>query len=796
MQNIRYALRQLARSPGYAAVAIGTLALGIGANTAIFSLVEAALLRGLPFADPSRLVALWERNPRNSNPRNYIANPNFVRWHERAQSFTSMAGYAGSPTTIAGADDAIRARTGFVTPGFFETFGVAPVLGRGLSAADSAPGAPPVTVLSDTLWRRRYAADPGMVGRPITVDGRPTLVVGVLPAGFDIPQGAALWLPLTIDASFRETGGRWMSAVARLKPGVTVEQARAEMDVIAATLQNERAGRNVGWGITVTPLHDDLVTEVRPQLLLLMAGVALLLFMACVNVASLTLSRALTRMREFAIRTALGAGRGRLVRQLVTESLVLCALGSVAGLVLGQWALSALTAAMPADMPEFMAPRIGVPLVLFTIGACLVAALITGVLPALRLGSAPLLPSLKEGAAAGGVGPGRRRLRGLLVAGQMAVALVLVAGGGLLLRSFVRLTGTDAGFDPRPVLSLDIALPEATYTEPERQARFFQQAVDALATVPGVTAAGGVSWLPFTVGSATSFEVVGRPEPAPGQEPGGDIRFVTPGLFRALGVPVLEGRDIAAEDGPDRPTVIVVNQAAARELWPGESALGKRIRMEWGSMREGTVVGVVGDVRQKSIDTPSRTTLYWAQAQIPTSFMSLVVKTSVPPATLTPAALETIRGIDRGVAVEARPLADFVAATLQQQSFTLALTLAFGITAIALAAVGLFGVVGQAVGERTREFALRIALGAPRGSIRGLVFGEGFRWAVLGALVGLPAALAVGRALAHFLFEISPADPATYGAVVAILATTAFAAVALPAWRASRVDPLVVLRGE
>ena len=417
-------------------------------------------------------------------------------------------------------------------------------------------------------------------------------------------------------------------------------------------------------------------------------------------------------------------------------------------------------------------------------------------LPALRLGSAPLLPSLKEGAAAGGVGPGRRRLRGLLVAGQMAVALVLVAGGGLLLRSFVRLTGTDAGFDPRPVLSLDIALPDASYTEPARQARFFQQAVDALATVPGVTAAGGVSWLPFTVGSATSFEVVGKPAPAPGQEPGGDVRFVTPGVFGALGVPILEGRDISVEDGPDRPTVVVVNQAAARELWPGESALGKRIRMEWGPMFDATVVGVVGDVRMKSIDQPSRTTLYWSQAQIPTSFMSLVVKTSVPPASLTPAALETIRGIDRGIAVEARPLADFVAGTLQQQSFTLALTLAFGITAIALAAVGLFGVVGQAVGERTREFALRIALGAPRQSIRGLVFGEGFRWTVIGALVGLPAALAVGRALGHFLFEVSPADPVTYGAVVALLGTTAFAAVALPAWRASRVDPLVVLRGE
>jgi putative ABC transport system permease protein len=793
--NIRYALRQLARSPGYAAVAVGTLALGIGASTAIFSLVEAALLRGLPFSDPSRLVALWESSPRG-NPRNQIANANFARWTERARSFTSMAGYAAAPTTIAGADDAIRTRMGMVTPGFFETLGVAPVLGRGLRPADSAPGAPPVAVLSETLWRRRYAADPALVGRSITVDGRPTLVVGVMPGRFDLPQGVALWAPVTIDAAFRETGGRWMSAIARLEPGVTVAQARAEMDVIAATLRTERPGKNTGWGITVTPLHDDLVAEVRPQLLLLMAGVALLLVMACVNVTSLTLSRALTRMREFAIRTALGAGRGRLVRQLVAESLVLCVLGSVAGLLLGQWALHALTASMPAGMPEFMAPRIGLAVIAFTVTACLAAAIITGVLPALRLAGSPLLPSLREGAAAGGVGPARRRLRGLLVAAQMGVALVLVAGGGLLLRSFIRLSGTDAGFDPRSVLTLDISLPDAAYTDPARQARFFQQAVDALATMPGATAAGGVSWLPFTIGSATSFELVGRPAPAPGQEPGGDVRFVTPGLFRALGVPILEGRDISIEDGPSRPTVVVVNQAAARELWPGESALGKRVRMEWGPTFEATVVGVVGDVRMKSIDKPSRTTLYWSQAQIPTSFMSLVVKTSVPPATLTPTAVEIIRGLDRGIAVEARPLADFVAGTLQQQSFTLMLTLAFGITAIALAAVGLFGVVGQAVGERRREFALRLALGAPRDNIRALVIAEGFRWTVLGALLGLPAALVVGRGLGHFLFEISPADPATFAAVLAILSATAFAAVALPAWRAARVDPVTVLRGE
>jgi predicted permease len=797
IQNIRYALRQLVRAPGFATVALLTLAIGIGANTAIFSLVEAALLRRLPFPDPARLVAVWERNPRNGNPRNQVSPAVFTRWQERARSFASVAAYVPWPTTIAGTDDAVRARMGVVTPRFFETFGVAPARGRGLIAADGEPGAPAVAVLSDGLWRQRYGADAGLVGRSIVVDGRPVLVVGVMPPGFDVPAGAALWLPATIDEAFRETSGRSLAVVARLAPGVSVEQARAEMETIAKNIEKERPTKNTGWGVTVTPLHDDLVAGVRPQLLLLMAGVALLLVMACVNVSGLVLSRALTRMREFAIRSALGAGRGRLVRQLLTESLVLAVLGGGAGLLLGHWALHALTAALPAQIPGYMQPRISGPVVAFAMAVCLGAAVATGLLPALRLDKAPLLPALREGETASGVGPARRRARGLLIAAQTALALVLVAGGGLLLRSYVRLAGVDPGFDPRGVLTLDITLPDATYQDPARQARFFQEATNALASLPGVSSAAGMSWLPFTIGSATSFQVVGRPLPPPGESLGANVRFVTPGLFRTLGIAVREGRDFTPEDGPQRPTVVMVSEKLARETWPGESALGKKVRMEWGQTYEAEVVGVVGDIRQKSLDNPQGNTLYWHQAQVPTSFMTLVVKSeSVPPGSLTTAATAAIGNIDRGVAVAAKPFEEFVADTLDQQSFTLALTLAFGATAVLLAAVGLFGVVGQAVGERRREFALRIALGARREDVRRLVLREGFRWTAIGAAVGLPAALAASRVLSRFLFEVSPLDPATYAAVVGILAASAFVAVAYPAWRAGRVDPLVVLRAE
>ena len=796
LQNVRYALRQLSRSPGYAVVAVLTLAIGIGANAAIFSLVEAALLRPLPFHEPSRVVAVWERNPRSGNPRNTVSSVNFTRWQERARSFDSLSAFAAWPATLSGTGDPVRLRTGIVTSRFFETLGVAPALGRGFVEADAAPGAPPVVVLSDGLWRRRYGADAGIVGKPVTVDGRLNTVVGVMPPQLDLPAGSTLWQPFTIDEDFRERGGRFLAGVARLAPGVSVAQARAEMAVIARNLERERPAHNTGWGVTVTPLHDDLVTKVRPQLLALMAGVALLLVMACVNVAGLMLSRSLTRMREFAIRSALGAGRGRLLRQLLTESLVLALIGGAAGLALGHWVLGALTAALPAEIPGYMQPRMSGPVLAFTMTLCVLAAVLTGVAPALRIGASPLLPALREGAAATGLGPARRRARGVLVAAQMALAVVLVAGGGLLLRSYMRLTGVDPGFDSRGVLSLDVTLPDAAYPA-ATQPRFFQEAADALAAMPGVSSAAGMSWLPFSAGSATSFEVVGRPLPPPGQQPGADVRFVTPGLFRTLGIPVREGRDFAKEDGAQRPTVAIVSESLARAVWPGETALGKRLRMEWDAVYEAEVVGVVGDVRQRALDNPSAQTIYWHQAQIPTSFMSLVVKSGgVPPDHLVPAAVTAIRGVDRGVAVESKPLEEFVADTLGQQSFTLALTLAFGVTAVLLAAVGLFGVVGQAVGERRREFALRIALGARRDDIGRMVLGEGFRWTAIGAALGLPAALAAGHLLGRLLFEVSPRDPATYAAVLVILASSAFVAVAAPAWRAARVDPLVVLRTE
>jgi putative ABC transport system permease protein len=796
LEDVRHAARALGRRPAYTTLAVATLALGIGANTTIFSLVDATLLRVLPFTDPGQLVAVWESNP-GGNARNRVSPANYSRWQERSRSFESIAAQVAWPTTVSGADDAVRVTAGIVTPNYFETLRARPLHGRALVPADGAPGAPEVVVLSEPFWRRRYSSDPAVVGRPITVDGRPFVVVGVMPAFVDLPVGSQLWLPLTIDEKFRDWGGRYLAGVGRLKAGVTIEQARSEMDVIARGIEVERPEQSTGWGVALTSLQADLVGPMRGQLLLLMAGVALLLVMACVNVASLTLSRALTRMREFAVRSALGAGRGRLLRQFLTESLVLCALGGAAGLFLAQTALRAMVAAAPAEMPGFMEPRIDLTVIAFTLGACAAAALVTAAVPALRLSSSPLLPALKEGHAAGGVGPGRHRLRGVLVASQVALAIVLVAGGALLLRSFVRLTQVDAGFEARQVLSVDISLPETGYEEPAAQARFFTNVARSLAEMPGVDAAGGMSWPPFVGGSRTGFVLPDRPAPPLGQEPGADVRFVTPGTFAALNVRLLEGRDIGPEDTAERETVAVVSEGLARRYWPGQSALGRRVRMEWHGWRDARIVGVAADVRHQALDEPSYDTIYWSQAQVPSSFMTLFVRSSsVPAETLASAARAAVAAVDRGVAVETKPFTDVVRRSVQAQSFTLHLTLTFGLSAVLLAAIGLFGVVGQAVGERRREFALRVALGARRSDIGTLVLGEGFKWTGFGVVVGLPLAFAAGRVLQGFLFEVSAADPVTYGAVVAVLGSAALLAVLVPAWRAARVDPRVVLRAD
>jgi putative ABC transport system permease protein len=795
-QDMRYGLRQLRRAPGFAAVAVATLALGIGATTAVFTLVQAVLVRPLPFRDPSRLVMVWENNLQRGRPRNVVNPSNYLVWQERNHVFESIAGLAPTTATLGGEGEPVRVTAGYATANLFSTLGVDAVRGRAFLPEDAAPGATRVAVLSEGLWKRRFGGEASVLGRTVRVNGRPATVVGVMPARVDVPPGAEVWVPIPADESLRAARGRWMATVARLKPGVSLGQARAEMETIAAALAAAKPDMNAGWSVTVAPLHSDLVLRVRPVLLALMAAAGLLLLIACANVATLLLARASARRREIAVRAALGAGRGRVARQLLVESLVLALLGGGLGLGVARLLVEVLASVLPAEVPAFMALRLDAPVLAFAFAACLLTCLLVGLGPALRLSRPSVADDLKDGAAAG-PGRDRRAFARMLVTTQVALALALLAAAGLLARSHGRLLRVDAGFEPRAVLGLQVSLQSEAYQEPARRARFFGEAVAALRDLPGVSSAAAISWRPLSVGSATSFTLADRRPPPLGEEPVADVRIVTPGLFSTLGVPLRQGRDFSPDDQASRPPVVIVNEALVREFWARESPLGKRIRMEWGRPLEAEVVGVVGDVRLTSLDTPARATLYWPVDQVPNGFMTLLLRTAGPPVALAGPARDVVRRLDPDLAVhDVQPLADVAARSLDRSSFVFVFVAVFATAAVALTGIGLFGVVAQVVGQRRPEFAVRMALGAGRAQVLRLVLGEGLAVAAVGALLGLLLALASGRLLSGLLFEVRPADPAVLGAACLFVLAGALAASYLPARRAARTDPAAVLHSE
>jgi putative ABC transport system permease protein len=795
-RDLTLAVRQLRRHPGFAALAVGVLALAIGANSAIFSLVEAVLLREPGFHDPSRLVFVWERNTVRGRDRNVVAPYNFVRWRERAQSFSGLAAFSARQGNLTSGGAPERVDFGVVTGDLFAVLGVKPLLGRTLEEKDSRPEATLTTVLSEGLWRRRFAADPGVLGQTLTFNGRSLVVVGVMPSSFQVPAAANLWVPLPVGPEMREAAGRWMTVVGRLQSGVTVAQAEDEMSRVSAELAKE-SPRNVGWTTSVYPLHADLVREVRPALGVLMGAVALLLLVACANIANLLLARAMTREREVAVRTALGAGPLRLVQQLLTESLVLGLLGGATGLVLGTWLLQGLTVLLPPEVRVISTISLNGRVVAFTAVLSVLSAVFFGLVPALQQLRPELVPALKEGGGVRGSSHGRRRLKNALVVAEVALSLVLTAGTALLLRSFYTLAHVDPGFRAAGVLTVPIDLPRATYPEPEKHAVFFRSAVEKVAALPGVTSAGAMSWMPFQGGAATSFRLLDRPEPAPGQAPTGDIRFVTPGLFRTLGIRLLAGRDFSEADAHDRPRVVIINEALARDAWPGRDAIGQRVSMEWDGEQNAEVIGVVADVRLRSLDTPARATLYWAQSQVPSSFMTLMVRTEQPPVAVAGSVRGVISGIDPELPPgKVLPLDAVVAGTLERQGFLLRLLGAFAGVALGLAVLGVYGVMAYFVMERVPEIGVRLAIGArPRDIVR-LMLGEGARIGFWGVLLGLVVAIPGAGALRSLMFGVTPRDPWSLGTVALVLLATTLLAAWLPAWRAGRLDPVKALRAD
>ncbi len=803
-QDIRYGLRMLAKSPGFTAVAIVTLALGIGANTAIFSVVEAILLRPLQYRDPERLVIVWEHNFKRDRKTNVAGPANFMRWRERSQSFEKLSAFVQWDVNVIGLGEPERVTTGLVTADYFETLGVQARMGRVFGPEHAQSGeASNVVVLTDGYWKRRFGADPRALGKTFTLSGSVVTVIGVMPPDFRGLMNVDLFTPLVLTERHRNARGRYMVPVGRLKPGVSRDQAQGEMAGIARQIEGEIPDFTGGWGVNIVPLREQLVGSIRTTLWVLFGAVGFVLLIACANLANLLLARATNRQRELAVRAAIGASRGQLVRQLLVESVLLSLVGGAAGALVAVWAVGALPAILPPDVNRFTQVQLNPVIFAFTALLALGTGLVFGVVPALTATGAPLQESLKEGTA--GAGGGRRRLRSLLVVSEVALSLVLLAGAGLLLKSFAKLSGIDAGFESGNVLSMQVSLAGQQYSQAAQIAQFYDRALEGIRAVPGVVSAGGISWQLMGIGSATSYGVVGEPPAKPGQETGTEVRIVTPHLLETLRIPLLRGRLFSEQDTREAPCRVVINEALARESFPGRDPLGQRIWMSWGGtcgvsgdgQLAAEVIGVVGDVRLVALDTAPRATTYWALAQISNNFMTLMVRSTGDPSQLSRAIKDKIAAVDPQLPVaKVQLLSEVRSQSLKPRRFTLLLLGIFAGVAVTLAAVGIYGVMAYSVSQRTREIGIRMALGAQRGDVLSLVLRHGALLAGVGVAIGLGLALGLSRFLSTLVFEVSVTDPLTYAAVVALLGAIAVAACLVPAGRAARVDPLVALRHE
>jgi putative ABC transport system permease protein len=803
MQDFRFAIRMLVRNPGFTAVAVLTLALGIGANTAIFSVVNTVLLRPLPYRDASRLVWITDFIPRQNNT--LVFDSDYFAWAKQNQVFEGMAAYGGADLTLTGAGEPERLEGARVTAGFFPVLGGAPMLGRPFLAEEDRPGGPQVCVLSHQLWQSRFGANVSIVGKAVTLDGKPYTVLGVMPANFESPGSfqPALYVPYDL----RETSGVApgemhtivMNVIARLKPGITIERAESNLALINRGLESSYKGgyakMMAGARAQVMSLHARLVGNVRLALLVLLGAVAFVLLIACANVANLQLARAVRREKEMAIRTALGAGRGRLARQLLTESLLLATLGGAVGVWLAAWAVSVLRALGPASIPHLAEIHIDYRVLLFAAFVVIVTGVAFGLVPVLAATKTHPSESLKEGGLRLPVGPGRERTRGALVVTQLALALVLLAGGGLLMRSFVRLTATDPGFDPHNLLTARLGLPDNQYPRPEQQRAFFQNLLASLRSLPGVSAAEAVVAPPFWgYMMAAGFDIEGRLSRADVNQ-GAAINIVSPGYLHAIGVPLISGRTFTPLDSADAPKVVVFNRACARTFFPHEDPIGKRIQvagMDWA-----TIVGVVGDLRQAGLVSRPQPEIFVPYLQSPYSEMAVVIRSTQDPARLSPALRSRVEGIDKSLPIyDVMTMDQLLAEQVASRKFHMVLLGLFAFLAVVLAGVGVYGVMTYTVTQRTHEIGIRMALGAKQLDVLRLVLRQGAILAALGIGIGSAGALALTRFLSSLLYEVRPRDPVTFVVVSALLGAVALLATYLPARRATKVDPMVALRYE
>ena len=807
-QDVKYAWRGMVNRPGFTLVLVTTLALGIGANSSIFCIVNSVVLRPLPYSNPDALVYLWEQNYQRDVLTNVVSPANYFAWKEQSDAFTDMGAIAQASSTITGNEqEPERVGTVQLSPSIFSMLGVRAHRGRLLVQADDAPDSPPVVVLGYGIWQRRFGLDPDVVGSNVTLNGSSYEVVGVLPRGFEIDLPVTfnstgsqdIWAPMQFDEGSRSARGRWLQVIASLREGTSVELAQNQMSALGARLEQEYPEAQTGWTVSVVPMHTQLVGDVRTPLFLLMGSVAFVLLIACANVANLLLAGATGRQKEIAVRAALGAGRGRMVRQLLTESLILSLLGGVAGLFVAYAVVQALLALSPADLPRIGEIGINFTVVAFTVVLSLLTGAVFGTIPAIRTSGMDARESLSQAGDRGGTSLRHNRTRNALVVTEFALSLVLLVGAGLLVRSFAELINVDVGFETSGALSAQIYLPAREYQAGEDRIRFFENAVEQARALPGVNAASAITFMPLTgPGSATSFWVNDRAIPGDGEKPVADVRWIHRDYHEALGVPLVSGRYFGLQDDANAPLSVIINEWAAREYWPSGDAVGKTISMPWGDTLVAEIVGVVGNVGHEGPRTTARPKLYWDHRQFSVfNQMTLFARTDTDPMSLAAGFRRVVADADPDLPLyNVRTMDDYYSESVAQARFSMVALAVSAVVALVLACVGIYGVISYAVTQRTKEIGIRIALGAGSGTVISQILKGGAKLLGVAVVLGVLGSVAIARLMEGLVFEVPTIDPVTIVVVSLLLSLIALSACYLPARRASKIDPIAALREE
>jgi len=793
IKDVRYGIRGLRKRPGFTTVAVFTLALGIGANSAIFSVLNAVLLRPLPYPDAERIVRIDETEGKGGMG---VSPPNLLDFQQQNQTFDSVAGYAGGSFILTRAGDPLRIQSCEISSGLFPVLGVKPLIGRSFLATDERPGQDRVALISYGLWQRRFGGDHTLLQKQIILDGLSYTVVGLMPEGFEFPiqaERVEVWTPLEQPEELAQLrGAHYLDVVGRVKTGVSLDQAHADIEAIASRIAQQYP-KEVSGKTTVVPLKEDLVGHAQPYLLMLAGAALLVLLIAVANVASLTLARAAERQKEIALRTALGASKSRVVRQLLTESLILSLAGGLAGVTLAGWCTGFLAAIAPGDLPRLQSANVDVRVLLFALSISVISGILLGIIPAWRAANSDLQLRLKEGETRSASAP-RQALRKALVVSEVTLALVLLCGAGLLIRTLWKLNSVNPGFDPDNVMVAELVLPKTKYRDAGQQTAFFQQFLERIKTSPGIESVGGTSNLPL---SGTNMVFLASIEGRPNSSLPASFRTVSPDYFRTMRIPLLKGRSFDDHDTAESQPVVVINETMARQISANyEEVLGQRIKHGFKN-QIAEVVGVIGDVKYAGLDQQTKPEMYAPFAQRAWPFMRIVARSKSDPSIVAAAIREAVRTIDRDQPVDkVTTMSAVVSASMVGRSFYMQLLGTFAALAFILASVGIYGVVSYSVAQRTREIGIRVALGAGRRDVLGLVLKEALRLTTLGVALGLVGAFAATRVLRSLLFEVKPTDPTTFICLSLLLTLVALLASYIPARRATKVDPLVALRYE